>query len=182
MEEPEVPLEQVSEDLHHKAMHSGERWITWVALTSALLAAIAAVSSMLSGHYANVAVIAQIQSANHWSHYQAKSIKLHLLTTKTELVNAAGVEPNRTAAAKDAEYRSQLQQISTEAEDKEQQAEHALETHEVFARAVTLFQVAIAVAAISALTKRKAFWLTGLVFGGIGVGFFVQGLVILAGA
>jgi hypothetical protein len=45
--EEENPVEQTAEDVHHHAEHSRERWISAVALSTALLAALAAVSSSL---------------------------------------------------------------------------------------------------------------------------------------
>ena len=50
-----------------------------------------------------------------------------------------------------------------------------LQRHVVFARGVTLFQIAIAVGAISALTNRRAFWFVSLVFGLAGIVFLLQG-------
>jgi len=41
----------------------------------------------------------------------------------------------------------------------------------VFARGVTMFQIAIAIAAISALTRRRKFWIVSLLFGGVGCVF-----------
>ena len=49
MEEAEVPLESVQEHIHHRAEHSGERWISWVALSTAILAVFAAIAGLLSG-------------------------------------------------------------------------------------------------------------------------------------
>ena len=46
MEEAEVPLESVQEHIHHRAEHSGERWISWVALSTAILAALAAIAGL----------------------------------------------------------------------------------------------------------------------------------------
>ena len=40
---------------------------------------------------------------------------------------------------------------------------------------MTLFQVAIAVAAISALTRKRRFFLVGLAFGFGGLAFLIQG-------
>jgi hypothetical protein len=36
-----------------------------------------------------------------------------------------------------------------------------------------MFQIAIAIAAISALTKKRSFWLVSLVFGAVGCAFLV---------
>ena len=46
---------------------------------------------------------------------------------------------------------------------------------EIFARGVTMFQIAIAVAAISALTAKRRFWIVSLVFGAAGCVFLVLG-------
>ena len=53
MEEAEVPLEHLQEQVHHKAEHSGETWISWVALNTAILAGLAAIAGLLSGQHAN---------------------------------------------------------------------------------------------------------------------------------
>jgi len=50
-----------------------------------------------------------------------------------------------------------------------------MDRHLIFARGVTMFQIAIAVAAISVLTKRTRFWYVGLAFGAAGVFFLLQG-------
>lgn len=71
MEEAEVPLEQTHEHVNHSAEHSGERWISWVALSTALLAVLAAIAGLLSGKHANEAMISQIEAADHWAYYQA---------------------------------------------------------------------------------------------------------------
>jgi hypothetical protein len=49
--------------------------------------------------------------------------------------------------------------------------------HEVFARGVTLFQIAIAIAAISALTKRRRYWLVSMIIGAVGCIFLALGFV-----
>src|SRR4029450_4546591 len=49
--------------------------------------------------------------------------------------------------------------------------------HEVFTRSVTMFQIAIAIAAISALTKKLSFWIVSLVFGALGCGFLVVAMM-----
>ena len=40
MEEQEVPLEQAHEDMHHHASPGKEKWVSGVALSAAVLAAL----------------------------------------------------------------------------------------------------------------------------------------------
>ena len=50
-----------------------------------------------------------------------------------------------------------------------------MEVAETFARGVTMFQIAIAVAAISALTAKRRFGIFSLLFGAAGCVFLVLG-------
>ena len=89
MEEAEVPLEHLQEQVHHSAEHSRERWISWVALSTAILAVLAAIAGLLSGRYVNEAMMNQIEASDQWSYYQAKSIKAAVLDAKTSLGGAS---------------------------------------------------------------------------------------------
>jgi hypothetical protein len=66
MEAAEVPLEHLHEEIHHHAEHGGEKWISWVALSTAILAVLAAIAGLLSGSHANEAMLKQIESADQW--------------------------------------------------------------------------------------------------------------------
>src|SRR5437667_10146371 len=70
-------------------------------------------------------------------------------------------------------YEKEQEQVKSEAERKEAAAKSNFHKHEVFARGVTMFQIAIAIAAISALTKKPRFWIVSLFFGGVGCVFLV---------
>lgn len=175
MEEPEVPTEHLHEEMEHHASHAKAPWTMGVALSSALLAGLAAICSLLAGHHANEAMVDQIQSSDRWAYYQAKGIKAALLGSKMELLEAEGKPVGPKDQQKMAQYKKEQDDIAAEANEKEHSAAGHLQTHVIFARGVTLFQVAIAVGAISALTNRRAFWFVSLAFGLAGVLFLVQG-------
>src|SRR5437588_11228184 len=90
MEEQEAPLEDVHEQIHHHAEHSRERWISAVALSTALLAALAAICSLFSGDNADEALLDQMRATDQWSYYQANSIKLHQVEVEARLLAADG--------------------------------------------------------------------------------------------
>jgi hypothetical protein len=171
MEEAEVPLEHLHEHIHHHAEHGGPAWISWVALSTAILAVLAAIAGLLSGSHVNEAMMNQIQASDQWGYYQAKSIKAAVLEAKTTLAEAA-TEKDKEKAAK---YQEEQTEIKAEAEHKEEEAKSNFHKHEVFARGVTMFQIAIAIAAISALTKKRRYWFVSLVFGLVGVAFLILG-------
>jgi hypothetical protein len=171
MEEAEVPLEHLREHLQHTAEHSTESWIGWVVLTTAVLAALAAIGALLSGKCANEAMLNQIAASDQWNYYQAKSIKAAVLDAKLALTGTA----DEAGRAKFQRYESEQEEIKSEAERKQAEARTSFHHHEVYARGVTMLQIAIAVAAISALTKKRPFWFVSIAFGVAGCVFLGLG-------
>src|SRR5215831_19039632 len=166
MEEAEVPLEHLHEQAHETAKHSRETWISGVALSTAIMAVLAAIASLLSGEHANEAMLNQIEASSQWSYYQAKSIKAAVLDAKTAFTGT----PDESDQSKRARYGKEQEAIRSEAEHKQAAAKSYFHKHEVFARGVTMFQIAIAIAAIS---KKRSFWVVSLVFGAFGCAFLV---------
>ncbi|HLW35159.1 MAG TPA: DUF4337 family protein [Chthoniobacterales bacterium] len=172
MEEAEVPLEGLHEEIQHHAEH-GEKWISWVALSTAILAVLAAIAGLLSGMHANEAMMSQIESSDQWAYYQAKGIKAAVLDVKMSLGGNA-TEEDKTKAER---YQDEQKEIQKEANAKQSEAKSNFHQHEILARGVTMFQIAIAIAAISALTGKRRFWLVSLLFGIAGAVFLAQGLM-----
>ena len=169
MEESEVPLERLHEQVHETAQHTRDAWISSVALSTAILAVLAAIASLLSGEHANEAMMNQIEASDQWSYYQSKGIKAAVLDAKTAFTAA----PEGADQSKRARYDKEQEEIKSEAERKQAAAKSNFHKHVVFARGVTMFQIAIAIAAISALTKRRKFWIVSLLFGTAGCTFLV---------
>jgi hypothetical protein len=80
--------------------------------------------------------------------------------------------PDEADQSKAARYEKEQEEIKSEAEHKQAAAKSCFHRHEVFERTVTMFQIAIAVASISALTKSP-FLVVSLVFGALGCAVFV---------
>lgn len=178
MEDPEVPLEAAQEHIHHHAEHSeGKKWVMGVALSSAIFAALAAVASLQAGHHVNEALITQLQASDQWALYQAKGIKAGVLSEKLEVLAALG-KPAPPSDKSPEKYKEEQDKISDKANELETEGRAHLEHHVKLATAVTMFQICIAISAISVLTGRRAFWWVSLVFGGIGVVYLVIGMLI----
>ena len=80
--------------------------------------------------------------------------------------------------AKLLEYKEHKAELKEKAEEKGRESIKHLREHVPLSRSLTLFQVAIAIGAISVLTKRRAFWFVSITFGVVGVGFLIRGLLI----
>jgi len=190
METAQEHAEKAHEGGHHAG--AGTRWLTWLSLSTACLAALAAVASLHAGGLANEAlllksdaVLAQSEYADNWSEYQARSMKAYLFDTQAALLQD---EPRKSAESHAHHEREEADRLKPVAERLRHKVEGSneasaqrMERHEIFARAVTIFQIAIAVAAIAALTRRKAMWWLSMVGGAAGVGLLIMGFTGAAG-
>jgi FtsZ-binding cell division protein ZapB len=169
MEEIEVPLESATEEIHHHAHEAPMKsWIMGVALSSSLLAVMAAIAALMAGHDVNEAMINQIQASDKWAYFQAKGIKSSLLEARIEM----GVHDEKkieNLKEKMAEYKKEQAEIKEEADKLEVESKHNLHRHEFWAGAVTFFQIAIALSAISIVVKKKIIWKVSLAIGSVGV-------------
>ncbi len=175
MEETEIPIEHLQEEIHHHTHGAAQSWIMGVALTSALLAVLAAVSALKSGHHANEAMIEQMKASDAWAYYQAKGIKAAVLSSKIDFRRTLKQPAVLADQEKLDKYEAEQTKIADEAKELATSSHLHLLAHETFAAAVTLFQVAIGIAAIAALTHKWWFWLVSMAFGIFGLFYFVQG-------
>jgi hypothetical protein len=178
MEEQEAPLEDVHEQIHHHAEHSRERWVMGVALSTAVLAAIAAIASLLSGDHVNEAMFEQMKASDQWSLYQAKGIKSGQLATRVELLQSLNKPVKDEDRAKLTDYRTEQDKISREAKKLEGSAEAHMKRHHRIAESVTFAQIAIAICAISVLTRQRWFWVVGLGLGAVGLAYLLWGVLM----
>ncbi|HXL73292.1 MAG TPA: DUF4337 family protein, partial [bacterium] len=100
-----------------------------------------------------------------------------VLSTKIELLKSFKKSISAQDEQKIEQYKDDQDKISEEAKKDEDSSEDHLKHHESLAHSVTLFQVAIAMGAIAALTRRKMFWFVSMGFGVIGLVFFVLGFL-----
>lgn len=177
--------EQVEESAHHE----GHGLSQWVAIFTALLAALGAIVSYQGSHlmnevvlYKNEAVLKKAQATDQWNYYQAASTKQHLMELAIQLTPEDKHAEFEKSIAK---YKEQKQSIRTlaeslEAESKKADAESARmnRPHTDMARALIFLQIAISLASITALTRRKwLFALAGLsAAAGVGLWLFAIGL------
>jgi hypothetical protein len=171
MEEQEVPTEGLSEQINEQAEKekaaNEKNWSFYIAISTALIAVLAAISSMIAGHHSNEALIEQIKASDQWAFYQAKGIKADIASL------------NRDSYFKDSlekKYKAQQQDIKKEAEMDQNASEIHLQKHILLAKAVTLFQIAIAISAISILSKKRVLWYFAILIAITGIVFFISGL------
>jgi Domain of unknown function (DUF4337) len=169
--------EQSNEHAHHMLKEGKEQWVLFVALSTAVIAVLAAITGLLAGTHADEAMLSQIRSSDQWAFYQAKGIKSDVLISENKLMASFGKQADTADVAKVKANKKEQVEIKKKAEEFAKESDAHVEKHSIFARGVTLFQIAIAIGAISIIIKRKSLWLVSMGFAFIGIFFLVQGLL-----
>ncbi len=167
--------EQSNEHAHHILQEGKEKWVLYVALTTAVIAVLAAITGLLAGDHADEAMITQIKSSDSWAFYQAKSIKSEIIASSGKVLLAMGKKPAAQDSAKIKSNKADQAKIMADAKRYAEESNEHVALHKILARGVTLFQVAIAIGAISIITKRKVLWIVSMGFAAVGVFFLMQG-------
>ena len=170
--------EQSNEHAHHIASEGNakEKWVVWVALSTAVIAVLAAVTGLMAGHSADESILSQMRASDQWAYYQAKGVKADILNASNNLLITLGKPADTGGIAKLKREKVEQQEIMVKAKEFQKESDLHVAKHEVYARGVTFFQIAIAIGAISIITKRKILWVTSMGFAFIGIVFFLQGL------
>jgi len=177
MEEQEDPTERLRETLE-AAEEQKERWTLYVALSTAIIAVLAAIAGMYGNHHANEAMLDQIQSSDRWAYYQAKSIKADNLSNMIQLDSLLGKPVPASAAQKLSKYDEEKAKIKAEADDLDKGSKEHMKTHVMFSRAVTIFQIAVAISAIAIVTRKKFMWYLSMLLAVAGCYFLVLGFLM----
>jgi len=168
MEEIEDPTESLHEHIHESAHHAQAEgknaWVVYVALTTAVIAVLSAIASLYASHYADESMLSQIHASDQWAYYQAKGIKTEVIISQNKLLAAMGQTPDPKDLEKIKSNKEQQEEISKEAKTSEAESHEEVARHNKLARSVTLFQISIAIGAISILVKKRLYWFVSLGF------------------
>ncbi|GAB6077470.1 DUF4337 domain-containing protein [Hydrogenobaculum acidophilum] len=183
----ESPIEEHAKELIEETIKeekAKEKWLLWVSLATTIMAVISGLVSMQSEIYVtktivakNDAVLLQNKATDLWNYYQAKDMRYHMYTIANYIKENPKFEEAIT------KYKKQKEDIMKKAKDLEKQveqktiqSEHYYEKHHMFMIAQLLLQIGIAVASVSALTRRKEFFYVSLISALIGFGLFIYNI------
>jgi Na+/glutamate symporter len=173
-------------ELEHAAKHNPDGMAGQLAVATAILATVGAIFAYMGGAtqanaglYKNEAAIKKTEASNQWNYYQAKSSKQSLSELAVELAPEAKrdfyQEEVKRYKSEKADIKEAAEKLEAQAKEWDDKSAEQMHQHHRWAQATTALQIAIAMAAIALLTKRK--WLEYAVFGVSAVGL---GLGILA--
>jgi len=181
-----MSTEHEMEELQEAAEHGREQGkLAPVSFTMAILAVLVAVAALL-GHRAHTEeILKQDKATDTWNYYQAKNIRRNTMEQVDELLK---VVPLKDAAGAEALLKKNEAYIEKQKGDQEKiqeeakglEAEVDLCTHRAnhYDLGETLLEVGLVICSITLLTKRRSYWIAGILFGVLGVIATVMGVVL----
>jgi hypothetical protein len=177
--------------VEHAGHHDADPFASRMAVMTAILATIGALCAYQSGNsenlalfYKNEAAIKKTEASNQWNYYQAKGEKQNLAELGAAL-SAGNSDAHAKFLADVDKYKQQKAPIREKAEaiekevvDNDSRSETLLHGHHRWAQATLLIQVAIALSAITLLTRKN--WLRNLSFAVAAAGVVTAGAAFLA--
>ena len=172
-------------EVEHAAQH-GDPFAGRIAVMTAIFATIDAMFGYMGGAtqnaallYKNESAIRRAEASDQWNFYQAKSSKQNI----AELGSTLTTGDAQAKYLKEVErYKKEKEEIMPEAKklenaskEAELASEASMHVHHRWAQATTFIQIAIALAAITILTRNK-----GLQYGSYGVATLAIVIGILA--
>jgi Na+/glutamate symporter len=166
------------------AAHSGDRFSGRIAVMTAIFATVGAFFGYMGGATQNEALmfkndsaIRKTEASDQWNFYQAKSSKQNLAELGGVLASGADAkrfraEVERYKKEKD-EIMAKARELEKRSQEFEEKSEASMHVHHRWAQATTMIQIAIALAAITLLTRSR-----GLQF----VSYGVAAVAIAVGA
>jgi hypothetical protein len=167
-----------------------EKWMTYLALTTVLIAVCATLSTFKGGGFGSRSLLNQTLASDQWALYQSKSIKSYIfenqidnLELQQDLISkSATKEDIAKYQAKINGYKGKIKQYEVDkvvamqkARAFEQVSATSKRHGDAFGIAVIFLQISILLSSIGALTKKRMVWYLSLVVGVMGVVYFLNG-------
>jgi hypothetical protein len=171
-----------------------EQWLTWMAITTILIAVAATLSTFKGGGFSTRSLLNQTKASDQWAFYQSKSIKSYIYDLRRENfeIQVASLEKQKgnedlikkyngliaDYTQKVKTYESEKEDISKTAKGFENLRDESKLHSDKFGIGVIFLQISILLSSIATLSKKKYVWVCGLILGAIGIFYFLDGLLL----
>jgi hypothetical protein len=161
------------------------RYTLPVSLTMSILAVLVAGATLL-GHRAHTEeLLLQTRATDQWAYYQAKNIRLHEMQGIADLLGALAPSERKETLAVREKYLKEVERYTNDKEDISEKAKELENERDLMSRRAdrfdggeALIEVGLVICSITLLTRRRAFWLGGMIVGALGVIMALTGLFL----
>jgi len=171
-----------------------EKWLTYMAITTVLIAVAATLSTFKGGGFSTRSLLNQTLASDQWAFYQSKSIKGYIYDMRRENleIQVASLEKQKgneelvkkynnlitEYAQKVKGYESEKEAIDKVAKSYESIRDESKLHSAKFGIAVIFLQISILLSSIATLSKKRFVWICGIFLGAIGIVYFIDGFFL----
>jgi len=153
-----------------------DAWTKYVSLMIVTLAVVTAYGSLKAGGYSGKVLLSQSKASDEWAFFQAKSIKRSLAEMEARL---GSPESQAEAKQRADRYQAEQDEIQRKAKAYEADRDEAAKHGAPLGTAIAALQIAIALASVCLITKRKSLWAAAGFLGIAGLFYLISGLFLV---
>ena len=166
--------------------HEDHPLVLPVSITISIMAVLVAGATLL-GHRAHTEeLLLQSQATDQWAYYQAKNGRYHGMQTTADLIETMIPRDKDKAEVLLKKYEKEIERYDSDKEDISEKAKELEKERDLVSRRAdrfdggeALLEIGLVICSITLLTKRKGFWVGGVLIGALGImlaatGFFLH--------
>jgi hypothetical protein len=165
--------------------HRDNPLILPVSITMSILAVLVAGATLL-GHRAHTEeLLRQSQATDQWAFYQAKRIRFHEMQGIADMLSTLSPIETTKASAMKEKYLKEVERYGSDSDDIREKAEELEKERDLAGRRAdrfdggeALLEIGLVICSITLLTKRRAFWIGGMLLAAGGVVQALTGLLL----
>ncbi len=164
-------------EAHESGEHHGDNPMMMpVAVTLSILAVLVAIATLLGHRAATEELILQTKATDQWALFQAKNIRLHEMQSVADMLETFTPVEKEKAAALREKYLAEVERYNKDKEEASAEAKKLEAERDLMGRredrydaGEVILEIALIVCSLTLLTKKRLFWVSGVVLGLVGL-------------
>ena len=170
-------------EAHHE--HEDNPFLVPVSVTISILAVLVAGATLLSHRAHTEELLLQAQATDQWAYYQAKNIRLHEVQSVADIFSTLAPADKDKAAAMTEKYKKEVERYSDDKDDISEKAKDLEKERDFISRRADRFdggegllEVGLVICSLTLLTKRRGYWIGGMLIGVGGIAFALTAFLV----
>jgi hypothetical protein len=168
-----------------EAHHEDHPLVLPVSITISIMAVLVAGATLL-GHRAHTEeLLLQSQATDQWAYYQAKNDRYHGMQNTANLIKNMIPRDKDKAEVLLKKYEKDIERYDSDKEDISEKAKELEKERDLVSRRAdrfdggeALLEIGLVICSITLLTKKKYFWIGGVLIGAAGIALAATGFLL----
>jgi hypothetical protein len=162
-------------EAHEEEEQHDNPFLMPVAVTLSILAVLVAIATLLGHRASTEEVILQNKATDQWALFQAKNIRAHEMQSVADMLGTFTAVQKEKADALQEQYAKESERYDKEKDETAEQAKELEAERDLvnrrgdrFDAGEVILEIALIICSLTLLTKKRIFWISGVVLGLVG--------------